>query len=384
MAEPNTPELRIFEESLAAAVWLNTRALPYRPISFSGKQRVEFTWYPGSPNATTQMLGPEESPISMKGFWKDAYVPTSKSYFSLEDSLVERPSVQQLVAFMDTLRRRGQVCVFQWGQLERIGHITEFTQTWHNVHDCEWELVFTPLGQNDSQVGTIVTATPISPQQTLGDLTQSVNDFNTKIANATSALKEQLTFFPLDSIDALGFACQQTLTLSSNYAYTAVTTLANNVLRPAEAGNRILTSLSQAIVSLTNTNTAITNRAITSVLNVRSVGGSVDTLPLAKRVVAYQYQRTWNAVTQGNATKLSQDFQQTSQTLQQNLLAVYTARQSEDLSAVSTKFYGRPDFWKQLMTFNGLTSSALTVGQVVLVPKVSSSDPTQLQTNPGY
>ena len=387
--EPNTPRMAITEIEGGAYVELVERGLPYRPIAFGGKQRIEFTWYPGSPNATTQMLGPEESAITMKGFWKDAYLRSSFTAYGEGGAegggaIVINPTVANLVRHVDTMRRRGQVCEFEWGEIKRIGHITEFTQTWHNVHDCEWELTFSPLGQDDAQNGTPVKAPAVSPSAVVGSFTQAVVDFNTRLSNASSVVKEVLNAPYLDSVDTLLFNTQQTVTLGANLVYTTATSLTAIVLRPAEAANRFLTTLSQSTVALANTGNVIAGRSVDALFNFRSLGGGLDSVPLAKQTTAYQWQRLQREGARASAETLAGRFAQTKQALQQELLAVYTARENQDLSSVSTKYYGRPDYWHQLMDYNGLKESRLDIGQVVLVPKLTEINPNILPTSGGY
>ena len=57
------------------------------------------------------------------------------------------------------------------------------------------------------------------------------------------------------------------------------------------------------------------------------------------------------------------------QQLQQELLASFVAAQNMDLRDVSTRYYGTPDNWQQLMQFNGFASSKLNAGDLVWVPK---------------
>ena len=383
--EPNTPLITFSEVAGEYAISLSARGLPYRPISFGGKQRVEFTWYPGSPNATTQMLGPEESAITMKGFWKDQFLSVSKSGFTTTGTdFVRNPSVAQLVQVVDAMRRRGQVCSFEWGDLKRIGHITEFTQTWHNVHDCEWELTFSPLGQDDAQNGTPVKAPAVSPSAVVGSFTQAVVNINTRLSNASSEVKAGLNAPYLDSVDTLLFSTQQTVTLFANVVYNIATSLTSSYLRPSEAANGFLSALSQSTVALVNTGNTIAGRSIDALFNFRSLGGGLDSVPLAKQTTAYQWQRLQREGARASAETLAGRFAQTKQALQQDLLAVYTARENQDLSSVSTKYYGRPDYWHQLMDYNGLKESRLDIGQVVLVPKLSEINPNILPTSGGY
>src|SRR5262245_24990140 len=50
------------------------RALPYRPITFSGTMRHDITWYPGNPEATIQVLGAAEDPTTINGRWSDRWL----------------------------------------------------------------------------------------------------------------------------------------------------------------------------------------------------------------------------------------------------------------------------------------------------------------------
>lgn len=386
MAAPNTPILSIGEniEGSFFTFSLVGRGLPYRPIAIGGKQRVEFTWYPGSPNATTQMLGPEESPITIRGFWKDAYLPTSGTAVSSADNTDTSPSVATLVKFVDTMRRRGQVCTFEWDNIRRIGHITEFVQTWHNIHDCEWELTFTPLGQDDATTGTVVTPATVTPAGVLGSFTQTLLNVNTVLGDGSSAIKAGLGFQWLNDIDVALYTTQQTFAAATNVLYTTVTSATSLVLRPTEAANRMMTSMSQSIVSLKNTSATVATRSVDALFNFRNAGGGLNSVPLAKQVTAYQWQRTTKETFRAGAEALSGRFFETKEALQQELLAVYTATEGIDLSSVSTKYYSKPDYWRQLMNYNGLKESRLDIGQVVLVPKLTELDPNVLPTNGGY
>ena len=49
-------------------------------------------------------------------------------------------------------------------------------------------------------------------------------------------------------------------------------------------------------------------------------------------------------------------------------IGVYVAVGGDDLRAVSRTFYGTPHEWRRLMTYNGLSSSLCTAGQVLLIP----------------
>lgn len=81
---------------------LRGRALPYQGVSWGGIQRVKHTWYPGNPEASEQLLGPEEEPTTIKGMWKDLFLGDG--------------AARHLIAVFDELRIKGVPIEVTWGQ----------------------------------------------------------------------------------------------------------------------------------------------------------------------------------------------------------------------------------------------------------------------------
>src|SRR3954468_10928771 len=53
---------------------LDGRTLPFRPITYAGKQRIKTTFYPGNPVGSQQVMGPTIDPSTFKGMWRDRYL----------------------------------------------------------------------------------------------------------------------------------------------------------------------------------------------------------------------------------------------------------------------------------------------------------------------
>jgi hypothetical protein len=49
---------------------------------------------------------------------------------------------------------------------------------------------------------------------------------------------------------------------------------------------------------------------------------------------------------------------------------VHTVRETEELRHISRIYYNSPGHWQDIMIFNGLSSSVVTKGSVLLIPKV--------------
>ena len=60
------------------------------------------------------------------------------------------------------------------------------------------------------------------------------------------------------------------------------------------------------------------------------------------------------------------------QQIESTLLAIHTAKDGEDLRAVSQYYYNTPFEWRRLMLFNELTSPVLVAHQLVMIPKITS------------
>ncbi len=90
------------------------RALPYRPFSLTTQQRVELTWYPGNPEATSTILGASEGPTQLRGYWKSKFLGEAENTsagsskpFTLNGAGVSL--AKDAVYFMDLLVQAGQL-----------------------------------------------------------------------------------------------------------------------------------------------------------------------------------------------------------------------------------------------------------------------------------
>lgn len=376
---------------------LTARALPYRPVTFAGKQRVEFTWYPGSPVATAQMLGPEEQAITLRGFWKERFLaaPAQFANEAAPAALLNNvpiPTAVELTAAVDELRRTGQLYRLTWDELVRVGYITSFSQTWHNRHDCEWELEFTPISQGE-------TVAPVGFKN-LPDVASYYNETVRAVTAARDSLAIEAAPEPIAALyqpnlaglenptaNALAIHIGQqqvSVTLRSavstalqtlddnllgaqNAVYEAAANVTAQALAGPDAARRLVAIATQAIGQAQNTYDVITNRSWDAVFNVTpfpendiSIGSQIAMRAYQRRVRTavrdYEYQQTTQARVLLDA-------------LDPDLAAAFVAPRNMDLRDVSTEFYGTPNEWRALLVYNQLTTSRLVAGQLVWVPQ---------------
>ena len=74
------------------------------------------------------------------------------------------------------------------------------------------------------------------------------------------------------------------------------------------------------------------------------------------------------AVVDSAAVLAAQQQKQLIVSLTARVLAVFQARDGDDLRKVSRIYYGTPDDWQSLMLYNGLDDDELSAGQIIIVP----------------
>ena len=371
MANSPATSLKIFELSGEYQVILTDRALPYRPVTFTGKQRAEFTWYPGSPVATAQMLGPEEQAFTLKGFWKERFiaVPLSPAVIAASD-VFGTVGVQSLVGVFDTMRRRGQLCQFTWDSIERVGYITSFTQTWHNRYDCEWELEFTPISQGEQQVPQV-----INPMPDVGSAAAAWQDgaYNLNRAFGISVgASEPPPYSLADTIAATLNVLDDTVLEYSNAVTGAVQNVTQQVLAGPDALNRIIALGEGMKRSTAQTLTSVVEQADGSLFPLLNVD-QPDDINLSTATTAAVYKYTVRAAVLALRNAAIEQQEEYGEALDPQLLQTFIAPKDIDLRDVSTQFYGEPNQWRVLMLFNRLDTSRVAAGTLLFIPQLGSS-----------
>ena len=385
---PNAPaESLVLEEEGGVTLVLNERFLPYRPITIGGKQRAEFTWYPGSPEATVQMLGPEEDSIQLRGFWKDKfYGETSVGYGSTDDyrrgqiagyGLDRVANVAALVQAVDAMRRMGRRITLKWSGLLRVGHITGFRQTWHNVHDCEWELDFTVVSQGEKTV-PVVAAVQITPP----DLYQQALKQAIIIQDSIIAASRVNDVLALTNQASVGLNAAAVLVQAATGALYDVARGYTSAYVTVTQGLRRVVSIQTGAIA--GTSTVLRTTFDTALSEFYSFGqyGDQDNTPLGVQLAADNLRRTvardFRATQRTFAFNRRQAAVEATGTNAQVQTQITTA--DTDLRTVSQNAYGTSDYWRPLMTYNGLSPGRLSAGQTLFIPPASMLN---AQTTPG-
>ena len=344
---------------------LQYRGVPYRGLPFKGTQRVDVTWLPGAPVGTSTVLGPTEEPTQMNGMWKDIFF----GEFSIRGSTppcmlingTPVTSVKDAVAFMDSFRRLGQLIRVNWAHIIRVGHLASFEHTWDNEHDVRWNIEWKWISQGDTP-GPVVPAG--GPQ--LADIASSIRQQMDDFDNVPMPKGFGLANGFLNQIQE---AQQKLDDLILNIEDTVVTTT-DQVMAPVRAARGIMTTLrgiqtecddligfvrGQVAGNFNGTNTNVSNQ---------SFGEQIEAERFRCEMLQWCNELRRQSIEQRSQLQSQVNYA---------VVGTYIAHANDDLRNVSKIFYGTPFEWRRIMVYNGLDSSELTQGEVVLVP-----DPAQL------
>jgi len=335
-------------------ILLTDRALPYRPLSLSGTMRVQITRYAGNPVATSQVLGAQEEPTSITGFWKDRFLQGST--FAQIDN-VPVANVRELVTIVDDVRRKGQLVEVRWDEQTRQGQLVRFDQKWHNPHDVEWEIQFEWISQGEAN------PPPAGNLPDLSDLAAELIAVSQTTASVSPpSLLDRVAQFAVDMQ-----VLQEAIIATADEARQVVINTVNAVSPPLTAASRTLAVLDTA------------RREAQGLMDFaqQDVSRSIVQQPAAdvsfgKTLACSLYlARARQAAKATRATAVNRGVDLQATTGARSSVISVRVRDGENLRSISTRVYGNQDGWRRIAQFNGLVTSDVPAGTLVLVPQTS-------------
>ena len=408
---------------------LTDRALPYQGIEFPGKMKVETHYYPGNPIATQQVIGSEEGSTTISGIWNDRFVGPGDALHSrtpmitvagtadissfstdtgatyVSRSVTDTPSTPagtlfQVVQLFDDIRRQGQQVRVSWGQVIRVGIMTEFKPKWIRPVDVEWSMTFEWASQGESSPQNA------SPAPSVSSAAAALNSALNTVASALASLGGGKNIPPQTPPNSISTPSQSLASIADQIATSIAAPVdfvnaLNAKMQAAMNAGQTMLGLTDQLSNLSTTpaQIALQVAAIASyvVQQFRGVEDEIDALPsiyyynvdlppptppgpvalpiasitpaqmLSAESAARQSRKAARDARLGAATTRAQ-FAGMSQP--SNMLSVFIAQEDQDLRRVSTQFYGNPNSWRELAVYNDLPTSKLYAGQLIFVPQI--------------
>lgn len=370
------------------------RALPYRPLSLDGEQRVKISTPAGNPEGFGTVMGPTYGETQIDGFWKDKYIGTggtdengitlsqprsASSHATTATTGTQVGSVQDAFQLFESVRDEGQLLEVTWGWVIRRGYLKKFSGKIHNIHDAEWSATFAwtsralPMasvefgqfaGRMDTARGLRGLLDRLSrivdvPQSMMREYMDEYRRTVAQIADALVGVEEAATGL-IETTSPSGEASriQSLLGSAATGAFNIYDTMeARGWAGVFENPQRVL-PFADAILPSRGGDVWETY--------YQQLLESIDPVAILE---AQLYVRE----TITDARRMRDEAEARRRALEAGpgyTMGTYRARDGEDLRDVSLLYYGTPNQWRSLMIYNGLTTTELYAGQYVTIPRL--------------
>lgn len=350
----------------AEKIVLQGNMLPKVPFSFGGEQKIVKDYYPGNSEPVTQVLGARESDTIVKGLLK------SKQFVSdgTKTGLYGAPEAFQRQ--LDAFRIRGNLCRFSLGEWHRYGYLAKTHFEMHQLSRIEYELTLDIVGFNPPENGKFVDRTKELPFAINKTLIAQVATIKTTPTTFPKSISGVMNGYISDIGKAMGL----------------VTNFVDTTLKTAED---VTGSLNRALGLVKNARASISifqRRVGALSLSIPNLGITTpDNTKTATQIKAQQHNtaalNTWYILTSLSNTRLISNLLAQMQSQFETLIetlpqARYLVKTGDTLQQIAIKYFADADQWKLIYDRNHLTSTQLTVGTILEIPKrPANSTPTQ-------
>lgn len=338
-----------------STVTLRTDTMPHQPFEYGGEQRLVKEFYPGNSEPTVQVLGARESDQTIKGRLKSKHI----KFKTKAEKEEFRQFAYALQKQMDSIRIAGLLCRFEMrggaGAWTRWGFIEKSKFMMRTVSDIDYELSFFIVGFNKPTDYIIAANAQGIPFKDSRELVKKLAEAQAAIfpppSTITRSAAQQLN-------DAIGEIAE---------AINLVTGFVDTVLGEVDS---LKASLERAKGLIKNARTKITQYQ-------RRIGGINPEAGYTKTAglgVSGAYKNaTYLQASQKNVFNLLTLLAAMAAAIAAIAATVPLGRhriQSGDtLQTIAVKWYNDSTKWTLIFDHNHLTTTVLTVGQVIEIPR---------------
>jgi len=344
---------------------LKGNMLPFVPFTFGGEQKIVKDYYPGNPEPVVQPLGAREASTTIKGRLKLKEVDNpSGDQVAKNGSLYAAAEAMQRQ--IDAFRIRGNLCRFTLGMWVRWGYIekTEFDMI--QVSRIEYAVTlaivgFTqpvnakfvnytkavPFGVNKellAALGALVPAPTTMPK----DLAKLINGYTNDMATAIGAVTN-FVGTTLKTVEDLEGSLNRAIGLIKN-ARASISVFKRRIRGIYMGGYNLGLEAGQASLGL-----------VTDSIKVAQVNAKV----LRNGSYLFTSVSSTNQIEQILARMQAQF----SLLIKTKPRARYVTKVGDTLQKIAIKFYNDANQWKLIYDHNKMTTTVLTSGTLIEIPK---------------
>jgi hypothetical protein len=317
--------------------------MPKVPFKYGGTQRMMKEHYPGSDEPVIHVMGAEEDDVVINGRLYD------KRY--RDKSL--RGVAEKVVDLIELMRRRGNLVRLQLGPWQRYGFISKANFSLKTRADIDYEITFTVSGEKKPFNYQIITKNQDVPQALNKSLIDAALAFQSTYSTVPTGVPQSIS-------DILNAGISDVATVIST-----VTTFVDAVI---QEGNDIGQSINRAIglVRFAQRKLSDYKRTVAGISYVNDLNNV--SLSAKYRAAGYMTGSVSSTLTlQGILQQMKDRFSAIAGTIP---ISRHRVKDGDNLQRISVQQYGTSDNWKAIYDHNKLTTTALTTGTVLEIPRV--------------
>lgn len=319
--------------------------MPKVPFTFGGAQRVKKEYYSGYSEPTMQVMGGEEDDITINGTFKDKRkdpVTKDKRFKNISTE------IQQL---LDGIRLRGNLVRIAMGEFERYCILQKTKWDMKMLSNIDYAITFSIIGFNAPKNAQFLEQTREVPFA-----------INKELINQAQMLQESAKLYPTSVPLSIGDAIGQLTNLVAGVIAT-VTGFVDQIISTV---NDVQKSISRV--------KGLIKHAQNKLREYKNFIGSIRPFDSNQALTGkYTSSRYYSSLLSSSRalTALLERMKRQINGLSNTLpLARHLTVAGDTLQKISIKFYGFGDNWKKIYDFNRLTTTELTSGKVLEIPRV--------------
>lgn len=326
-------------------IQLSGNLKPMVPFKTGGEQNITKDYYPGNPEPAVQILGPQESDVVIEG----------RFYAKRLNDPANRNLPTALRDELDAIRYRGSVVKIQLGEWTRhaILRVTE----WSTKHEAEvgYKLTFDIISFDTPSVCPVLQQGKVIPFETKNNLQDRLD-----------ALQEELTASPIpESLPGDIAGLINGITSDIAEIVNVPLNFIDGIISDAED---ITDSITRAVGVMKKAKADISF----SRTRLGRISYQLDTagVPVPDRFKTARIMSTTLSFTNDFSSllaKLQSQFEKIKETIP---LSRHKVRDGQTLQNIANEYYSDSQQWKGIYDHNSLTTTALTAGTVLEIPKL--------------
>lgn len=322
-------------------VVLSGNWMPQIPFTFGGTVRMIKEYYSGYSEPATQVFGPEEDDITINGLFKD------KRFANRALKNVSTEIQQQL----DAIRIRGNIVRLQLGEFERYAIIKQTKFELERLSRIGYSITFSVIGFNAPKNARFLQRRKEVPFAINKELIDLATQFN----NTASSIPDTVPQSIADIINGLTNDVAEAINTVTGF----IDAIFSTVQDIKTAVNRV-----KGLIKYAQQRLSQFKRQVGSILSFNS------TFTIPSRYESARYSSA--SIASGSSlTSLLERLRLQFSTIINDLpLGRNLVKQGDTLQKIAIKWYGNANDWKEIYDYNNLSSTALSPGMLLEIPRL--------------